>query len=88
MKNSAERFWYLQFWERPKRINGNKTVESVDFEQTEPVPNSNFADEHLVVRGNGIVQSIPCGLVIKSIGYSGIQVSTPKEGNCVTSIVV
>jgi adrenodoxin-NADP+ reductase len=75
VKDGTERFWYLQFWERPKQINGKKTVESVDFEQTEPVPTSHFADENLAVRGNGIVESIPCGLVIKSIGYSGIQVS-------------
>lgn len=88
VKDGTERFWYLQFWQRPKQINGNKTVESVDFEQTEPVPTSHFADENLAVRGNGIVESIPCGLVIKSIGYSGIQVSITNERKHFSSTAV
>lgn len=73
-KENIERYWYLKFWRRPKHINGKTIVESVDFEQTEPVPNSDFADENLSVRGNGKIETIPCGLVIKSIGYYGIQV--------------
>ncbi len=50
-------------------------MESVDFEHTEPVANSDFSDENISVQGNGAVETIPCGLVIKSIGYHGIQVS-------------
>jgi hypothetical protein len=40
----------------------------------EPVANSDYSDENLSAQGNGIIETIPCGLVIKSIGYSGIQV--------------
>lgn len=72
--DKAERFWYLKFWRRPKRINGQTTVESVDFEQTEPKETSDYAHENLSVQGNGKIETIPCGLVIKSIGYYGIQV--------------
>ena len=74
--DKAERFWYLKFWRRPKQINGQTTVESVDFEQTEPKGNSDYADENLSVQGNGKIETIPCGLVIKSIGYYGIQVGS------------
>jgi hypothetical protein len=73
-KENAERFWYLKFWRRPKHINGKTSVESVDFEHMQPVANSNYSDENLSVRGNGTIETIPCGFVIKSIGYSGIQV--------------
>ncbi len=77
-KDNAERFWYLKFWRRPKHINGKTIVESVDFEHTEPVENSDFSDENLSVQGNGIIETISCGLVIKSIGYYGIQVRIRK----------
>ena len=87
VEDASGRFWYLQFCQRPKPINGTKTVESVDFEQTEPVPTSHFADENLSVRGNGIVESIPWGLVIKSIGYSDIQVSIANASNGFSSTV-
>ncbi|UJR09495.1 hypothetical protein I4U23_013733 [Adineta vaga] len=70
----AERFWYLKFWRRPKQINGKTMVESVDFEHTEPVDNNQFADENLSVKENGTLETIPCGLVIKSIGYYGVQI--------------
>jgi adrenodoxin-NADP+ reductase len=73
-KENTERFWYLKFWRRPKHINGKTTVESVDFEHTVPVTSGNFSDENLSVQANQTVETIPCGLVIKSIGYSGIQV--------------
>ena len=64
----------MKFWRRPKHINGKTSVESVDFEHTEFAENSDFSDENLSVRGNGTIETIPCGLVIKSIGYYGIQV--------------
>lgn len=73
-RDQAERFWYLKFWRRPKQINGQTKVESVDFEETQPKVNSNFLDENLAVETNGKIETIPCGLVIKSIGYYGIQV--------------
>ncbi|CAF3899058.1 unnamed protein product [Adineta steineri] len=73
-KDSSERFWYLKFWRRPKQINGTTSVESVDFERTEFAADSNFADENLPVRNTGIIETIPCGLVIKSIGYHGVQI--------------
>jgi hypothetical protein len=72
--DDAKRFWYLKFWRRPKHLNGKTVVESVDFEHTEPAVNSDFSDENLAVQANGTIETIPCGLVIKSIGYSGIQV--------------
>jgi len=72
--DDAKRFWYLKFWRRPKHLNGKTVVESVDFEHTEPAVNSDFSDENLPVQANGKIETIPCGLVIKSIGYSGIQV--------------
>ena len=70
----AERFWQLKFWRRPTRINGQSVVESVDFEQTEPVANGDFADENLPVQNTRTIETIPCGLLIKSIGYQGIQI--------------
>ena len=70
----AERHWYLKFWRRPKQFLGQRQVESVECEMTEPLPNQTYADENLAVRGNGETETIPCGLVIKSIGYYGIQV--------------
>jgi len=73
-RDQAERFWYLKFWRRPKQINGQTKVESVDFEETQPKVNGNFLDENLAVETNGKIETIPCGLVIKSIGYYGIQV--------------
>ena len=78
-KANAERFWYLKFWRRPKHINGKTNVESIDFEHTEPVKNSDFSDENLSVQKTNKVETIPCGLVIKSIGYSGIQVRTIRR---------
>ncbi|CAF1027749.1 unnamed protein product [Rotaria sp. Silwood1] len=73
-KDNAERFWYLKFWRRPKQLNGKTIVESVDFEHTKPVANCDFSDPNLPVQQNGTIETIPCGLVIKSIGYSGIQI--------------
>ena len=49
-------------------------VESVDFEHTEPVDRQQFASENLFVKENGTIETVPCGLVIKSIGYYGVQV--------------
>ena len=72
--NGAERLWSMKFWRRPKQIHGKTMVESVEFEHTEPRENSDYADENLSVQGNGMTETIPCGLVIKSIGYYGIQV--------------
>ena len=71
---NVERSWQLKFWRRPIRINGSSVVESVDFEQTEPVPNGDFADENLPVQNTRTIDTIPCGLLIKSIGYQGIQI--------------
>ncbi|CAF0955052.1 unnamed protein product [Adineta ricciae] len=73
-KDHAERFWYLKFWRRPRRINGKTMVESVDFEHTEPVDRQQFANENLFVKENGTIETVPCGLVIKSIGYYGVQI--------------
>ena len=78
-KDKGERCWFLKFWRRPKQINGRKWVENVQFEQTEPKANSDFVDGNLAVQGNGKLETIPCGLVIKSIGYYGIQVSWESE---------
>ncbi|CAF3615479.1 unnamed protein product [Rotaria sordida] len=49
-------------------------VESVDFEYTEPVANGDFSDPNLSVQQNGTIETMPCGLVIKSIGYYGVQI--------------
>ncbi|CAF1247794.1 unnamed protein product [Rotaria sordida] len=73
-QNNAERFWYLKFWRRPKQLNGKTLVESVDFEHTESVANGDFSDPNLSVQPNGTIETIPCGLVIKSIGYYGVQI--------------
>ena len=73
-RDQAERFWYLKFWRRPKQINGQTKVESVDFEETQPKVNGNFLDENLAVETNGKIEPLPCGIVIKSTGYYGIQV--------------
>ncbi|CAF3848371.1 unnamed protein product [Rotaria magnacalcarata] len=70
----AERCWYLKFWRRPKQFNGKTTVESIDFEHTQPVANRSFSEENLPVQQNQTIETIPCGLVIKSIGYQGIQI--------------
>jgi hypothetical protein len=80
-KENVERFWYLKFWRRPKHINGKTIVESVDFKHMQPVANSDYSDEHLSVQENGNIETIPCGLVIKSIGYSGIQVRMTSTMN-------
>lgn len=78
----AERYWYLKFWRRPKQFLGENRIESVECEMTEPVSNQNYTDENLSVKGNGQTEIIPCGLVIKSIGYYGIQVSIHVRTIC------
>ena len=77
--NDAQRLWHLQFWRRPKSIHGTTHVESVEFERTESVDDQSFEDGNLHVRGTGRTEFIPCGLLIKSIGYIGVQVSDKLE---------
>lgn len=78
-EEQAERYWYLKFWRRPKQLLGRDHVDSVECECTEPVANQDYADENLSVRGTGQTEILPGGLVIKSIGYYGIQVTITES---------
>jgi adrenodoxin-NADP+ reductase len=78
---TAERSWFLRFWRRPTRIQGSTVVESVECQQTEPISTDDSANENLAVRSLPTTETIPCGLVIKSIGYHGVQVCHDHASN-------
>ncbi len=65
--DAPQRLWF-HFWTRPVSINGDASVDSIEVERT-------MIDSAGAVVGTGERKIIPAQLVIRSVGYRGIELA-------------
>jgi len=64
----ADRRVHFHFWARPDAIVGETRVEGLRLEATEEIDG--------VIRGTGRMQTLPVGLVFRSVGYRSVPVAS------------